>query len=593
MQSLLRRLVKAKDTALPLRDDGASITAVILDADGFTELQEPVPIDAERGITGRFGVTEDGREELVELSFDKGQGWNQKQVQSFLARNGIDAADGGRVMTPSQVHMQIGRDAITWHGTTLPSDDDGHSHDFCLETWWNQVDEKWMLHFWTTNHDGSNISHTHEWNGPSETAVEDGHSHALPELPAAVIEALARVGLDVNNATMAPPPGQDRLQRLEVASNDDAWVKGTDAVHMSDLVEETDDWWIIKDSVITRDGVFNGTLRPASMIRDSWMLYEGIPITHGHPPDLVRSLDEVAGIIRNVRLDEVEDGVRVLADMHLAKRPGVDGLSTTQALVDLNAETVTRTRSGQGVDNSQGFLHKFLDESGEFNGREYHGVVQALVPNHDAILLDEVGACPWTDGCGVARLGGDENHGNGQVASERMLGTMGKDCDGKCTDRQTAIDKLTTELDGWQETAKVVLDHAGATVDGDLTPGTFGAALAGLKSDMDALADYRKAEAEAHDNLVEKVVAIAAKDKEGKPLQGEALDKARARYAAMSSDALLELHAVHQAASKPPVQIHDTTRVAADNKSAPIVTPGKPVKGADGRWQFPTKEDQA
>lgn len=64
-----------------------------------------------------------------------------------------------------------------------------------------------------------------------------------------------------------------------------------------------------------------------------------------------------------------------------------------------------RMEAGEALEVSTGYFAEYLeDRKGEFNGREFKEVHHALVPDHIALLPDEVGACSILDGCGANRV---------------------------------------------------------------------------------------------------------------------------------------------------------------------------------------------
>lgn len=71
--------------------------------------------------------------------------------------------------------------------------------------------------------------------------------------------------------------------------------------------------------------------------------------------------------------------------------------------------------AGQMIEVSSGFFADIEEASGIHNNEEYDGIWRNIVPDHAAILLDEIGACSCEDGCGFPRVNAHQNHGDGVV----------------------------------------------------------------------------------------------------------------------------------------------------------------------------------
>jgi hypothetical protein len=58
-------------------------------------------------------------------------------------------------------------------------------------------------------------------------------------------------------------------------------------------------------------------------------------------------------------------------------------------------------KSGRQIEVSTGLFSQDQQTSGRWNTEEYVAVVRNIQPDHLAVLLDQQGACSWTDGCGL------------------------------------------------------------------------------------------------------------------------------------------------------------------------------------------------
>lgn len=209
--------------------------------------------------------------------------------------------------------------------------------------------------------------------------------------------------------------------RFQKASWDHALVRsflaknGFDHAHDEDqvavasekrVVQEDKDWWVIPDTVLTREGVMNHGLKPWDELVKTARMWENIPIVYPHPEGLVgpNDLPMVGGFVRNVRLDT--QGRRILGDAHLA-RHSLPDFEVSAAALRLNEETVRRFKAGDAIDNSVGFQYHREPQKGKHGEREYDHVQRNLKPDHLAILgagkNREKGACGWGYGCGLGR----------------------------------------------------------------------------------------------------------------------------------------------------------------------------------------------
>lgn len=113
-----------------------------------------------------------------------------------------------------------------------------------------------------------------------------------------------------------------------------------------------------------------------------------------------------------------------------------------------------RLEAGEPIELSTGLYVEQIPEEGVHNGRAYAHVAVNYVPDHLAILPDQVGACSIADGCGVLvnASGGDwayhaEPLANVLVTNSAIQGASMKLSD---TDRQSVVAYLTANCDCWK-----------------------------------------------------------------------------------------------------------------------------------------------
>jgi len=74
-----------------------------------------------------------------------------------------------------------------------------------------------------------------------------------------------------------------------------------------------------------------------------------------------------------------------------------DDIDEVQEFIDL-------IEADEVIEVSVGFFADVESKEGSFKGQSYSGIWRNIVPDHLALLTDEVGACSIEDGCGVPRL---------------------------------------------------------------------------------------------------------------------------------------------------------------------------------------------
>lgn len=216
--------------------------------------------------------------------------------------------------------------------------------------------------------------------------------------------------------TPPPPPGEVTLT--------DGSAARRDAFHPESVrVEETEDYWIIPDTVAGRAGVFNGALRRREDLEKSWLTMSGVPVGLHHPPwDDVHGPGllyvfptEVHGFVDNVRWDDAEGAI--LVDVYLPKHDRVPGMEIPSANAEVNKRIVERLQDGEPVDVSPGYLTRVIYQEGEENGTDFYEIRSDFMYYHLAIVPH--GACGWEDACGLGR---GQRHGEGDQARADAAG---------------------------------------------------------------------------------------------------------------------------------------------------------------------------
>lgn len=152
--------------------------------------------------------------------------------------------------------------------------------------------------------------------------------------------------------------------------------------------------WLVAPLTMIVPGVLSGSngslLYEVDDVEKSVAAWNGIPILLGHR--------------LNAQSPETFDrwGLGMIANARMSNRRLVaDGWFDVDRLAAVAPSLLDVLRSGGQVELSTGLHVTPERRAGVFNGREYDAIARLLIPDHLAILPDQVGACSLIDGCGV------------------------------------------------------------------------------------------------------------------------------------------------------------------------------------------------
>ena len=155
---------------------------------------------------------------------------------------------------------------------------------------------------------------------------------------------------------------------------------------------------VVVPVVMIVDGVLNGALVTHEEYGRNVQAWNDKPVTVPHPTDgaggfiSAGSPDVIArmsiGRVYNAKVD----GDKLVAELWL---------DTAQAERVGRSELLAALESGALSEVSTGYFSYREDAQGEHNGKPYLYVDRDIMPDHLAILPNEVGACSVTDGCGT------------------------------------------------------------------------------------------------------------------------------------------------------------------------------------------------
>jgi 2'-5' RNA ligase len=159
--------------------------------------------------------------------------------------------------------------------------------------------------------------------------------------------------------------------------------------------------YLIAPVVAIRSGVLNGEFVPAEEVEKYPEAWNGRPVPLGHPmvngdPISANTPDQDekhAARLWNVIAENGTLKGEIWVDLEKARAIGGDAL-----------EVVNRLEAEHPIEVSTAYYRDLEPKSGKLNGARYSGIARNLRPDHLAILLYEVGACSWKDGCGTPRV---------------------------------------------------------------------------------------------------------------------------------------------------------------------------------------------
>jgi len=158
---------------------------------------------------------------------------------------------------------------------------------------------------------------------------------------------------------------------------------------------------VVPTVAIKAPAVLNGELITLEELRKGFGSWDGRPVTLGHPQadgDFISANDPttLAQVqVGNLYRTTIEDG-KLKGEMWL-------DTALAQATAD-GRELLRRVMNGEPVEVSTGYFRELDAVTGSYAGKSYSGKAKDLKPDHLAILLYEMGACSWGDGCGAPRV---------------------------------------------------------------------------------------------------------------------------------------------------------------------------------------------
>lgn len=167
---------------------------------------------------------------------------------------------------------------------------------------------------------------------------------------------------------------------------------------------EGKEWYVIP-TIAVQEQVLNGQLLPADEIAsfpDSW---NDVPLPVYHPqangnPISAKNQEILANKVIGRWYNSKYDNSQLKGEIWIDKAKA-ELLAKNDTEV---AAALDKIEKGVPMEVSTSYFCYVEDTSGTYNGTPYTGIQRNIVPDHIALLPNEIGACSIADGCGTMRV---------------------------------------------------------------------------------------------------------------------------------------------------------------------------------------------
>jgi hypothetical protein len=183
---------------------------------------------------------------------------------------------------------------------------------------------------------------------------------------------------------------------------------------------------IVCPVVAAKVGVMNSLFYSEKELKSFNVGWNGSPITVGHPSlngedvtanNPIIDNTSVIGKFYNVEFSDDKLKGEIWIDREKAETLGFQNIIESIQNKDM-------------MEVSTGLYCNVETSFGEYEGEKYNGIVSNIMPDHLAVLPNEVGACSIEDGCGTMRSNCDN--------TENVC-----KCSGKCKKKNTDVEEVT------------------------------------------------------------------------------------------------------------------------------------------------------
>lgn len=172
------------------------------------------------------------------------------------------------------------------------------------------------------------------------------------------------------------------------------------AYEVTEVTENDIVYWKVP-VVMTQEGVHSGSRGPMlhleSELDASTNKWEGIPVVIRHPEDENGNYISVfsEGVLDNSGVGKIRnpvmDGKKLKAEVWLEK----------DRLMEVNESAYNSIKNGLVMEVSIGSYANEEKKEGTYKNKSYNAIARNIIPDHLALLPDEIGACSTDEGCGL------------------------------------------------------------------------------------------------------------------------------------------------------------------------------------------------
>lgn len=201
---------------------------------------------------------------------------------------------------------------------------------------------------------------------------------------------------------------KERLSQIERFSGNQRFVTVTNRVNNSKIRVEKcrgDDIIVVPSYMHPADIVMNGIMYPEEESRVAAPMFSGVPVPFGHPVDedgnFVSASSEIGANYYNFgafngSASYDEKSKRIFAEVRINKRKAQESEEGRRVLEAIEKGEPISTSTGLFLDIEE-LEHPAVNSMGQ----EYSMVARNLIPDHNAILLDEAPAASVDTGTGM------------------------------------------------------------------------------------------------------------------------------------------------------------------------------------------------
>ncbi len=201
---------------------------------------------------------------------------------------------------------------------------------------------------------------------------------------------------------------KERLSQIERFSGNQRFVTVTNRVNNSKIRVEKyrgDDIIVVPSYMHPADIVMNGIMYPEEESRVAAPMFSGVPVPFGHPVDedgnFVSASSEIGANYYNFgafngNASYDEKSKRIFAEVRINKRKAQESEEGRRVLEAIEKGEPISTSTGLFLD-----IEELEQPAVNSMGQEYSMVARNLIPDHNAILLDEAPAASVDTGTGM------------------------------------------------------------------------------------------------------------------------------------------------------------------------------------------------